>query len=128
MPSLDAADHPLVSALQQAFAALVDDESVDIVPVEADEEQDAVEVQADDWTLYVEGWPLATAWIALDEDVTSPEALRGALESALDGRALEALEALDTALSGELVTALNESGDELSIALAAMLAADVTGN
>lgn len=125
MPSLDGADHPLVSALQEAFGALVEDELVDIVPLEDDDTQDAVEVQADDWTLFVEGWPLTNAWIALEEDVTSPEALRTALESALSQRELEALESLDTALSGDLVAALTNSGDELSIALAAMLEADV---
>lgn len=125
MPSLDGADHPLVSALQEAFGALVEDELVDIVPLEDDDTQDAVEVQADDWTLFVEGWPLTNAWIALEEDVTSPEALRTALESALSQRELEALESLDTALSGDLAAALTNSGDELSIALAAMLKADV---
>lgn len=125
MPSLDGADHPLVSALQEAFGALVEDELVDIVPLEDDDTQDAVEVQADDWTLFVEGWPLTNAWIALEEDVTSPEALRTALESALSQRELEALESLNTALSGDLAAALTNSGDELSIALAAMLEADV---
>lgn len=125
MPSLDGADHPLISALQEAFGALVEDESVDIVPLEDGDTQDAVEVQADDWTLFVEGWPLTNAWIALEEDVTSPEALRTALESALSQRELEAFESLDTALSGDLAAALTNSGDELSIALAAMLKADV---
>lgn len=124
MPSLDAADHPLVAALRDAFATLVEDESVDIVPTD-DTDENAVEVQADDWTLFVEGWPVATAWIALDEDVASPEALRTALESALGQRELEALESLDTALSGDLASALTRSGDELSIALAALLRADV---
>lgn len=124
MPSLDAADHPLVTALRDAFATLVEDESVDIVPTD-DTDENAVEVQADDWTLFVEGWPVATAWIALDEDVASPEALRTALESALGQRELEALESLDTALSGDLASALTRSGDELSIALAALLRADV---
>lgn len=124
MPSLDAAGHPLVAALQDAFTTLVDDESVDIVPTDNTDE-DAVEVQADDWTLFVEGWPVTTAWIALDEDVVSPEALRTALESALGQRELEAMESLDTALSGDLASALTSSGDELSIALAALLSADV---
>ena len=124
MPSLEGADHPLVSALQEAFATLVEDGSVDIVPVD-DTDQNGVEVQADDWTLFVDGWPVTTSWIALDEDVTSPEALRTALESALGEPELQALESLDNRLSGDLATALAHSGDELSIALAALLRADV---
>lgn len=128
MPSLDGADHPLVSALHRAFAALVEDESVDIVPSEDDDDQDAVEVQADDWTLFVAGWPVTTAWIALDEDVTSPEALRTALESVLGQHELQALEAFDSSLSGDLADALTASGDELSIALAALLRADVAND
>jgi hypothetical protein len=125
MPSLDGADHPLVSALHEAFAALVEDESVDIVPSEDDKDQEAFEVQADDWTLFAAGWPVTTAWIALDEDVISPEAFRTALESALGQRELQALETLDSSLSGDLADALTNSDDELSIALAALLRADV---
>ena len=125
MPSLDGAEHPLLAALQEAFGPLVHDESVDIVPVEEDAEQDACEVQADNWTLFVEGWPLTTAWIAIDDDVASPEEYRTALESALDERDLKAMQALDQALSGGFAANLAESTDGLSMALAAMIAAAV---
>lgn len=123
MPGLDAARDALLAALHEAFGSLVEEQTVDIVPVEGD--GDAAEVQADDWTLFVKGWPPSTAWIALDEEVSAPEALRTALESALAKPELVALASLDAALSGELATALNGSGDELSIALAAILAADI---
>lgn len=127
MPSLDAAEHPLLTALQGAFGALVDDDSVDIVPVEEDAEQDACEVQADSWTLFVEGWPLISSWIAIDDDVTEPEAFRTALESTLDEQDLKAMQALDETLGGGLASSLAESSDELSMALAAMIAADIEG-
>lgn len=125
MPSLDAAEHPLVSALQEAFSSLVADGEVDIVVVEEDAEQDACEVQADDWTLHIEGWPVSSAWIALDLDVTSPEDFRSTLESVLSEEDIEALSALDEALAGDVARALAESGDDLSIALSALVEADV---
>jgi hypothetical protein len=125
MPSLDAADHPLVGALQEAFGSLVADGAVDIVMIEEDAEQDACEVQSDDWTLFIEGWPVSQAWIALDADPASPEELRSTLESALSEEDIAALTELDEALAGDVTRALAESGDELSVALAAMIEADV---
>lgn len=125
MPSLDPADHPLVGALQDAFGSLVAENAVDIVTIEEDAEQDACEVQADDWTLFIEGWPVAQAWIALDADVTSPEEFRSTLESIFSEEDLRALTDLDDALAGDVVRALTESGDELSVALASMIEADV---
>jgi hypothetical protein len=127
MPSLDAADHPLVGALQEAFGALVSEGAVDIVPIEEDPEQDACEVQADDWTLFVEGWPVHQAWIALDCDPGSPELYRTTLESALGERDLSALSHLDDAVAGDVTRALIDSGDGLSVALAALIEADVEG-
>jgi hypothetical protein len=127
MPSLDPADHPLVGALQEAFGTLVSDGAVDIVTIEEDAEQDACEVQADDWTLYIEGWPVQQAWIALDNDPGSPELYRSTLESALGKRDLTALSHLDDAVAGDVSRALIDSGDGLSVALAAMIEADVEG-
>lgn len=128
MPSLDPADHPLVGALQEAFGALVAENAVDIVTIEEDAEQDACEVQADEWTLFIEGWPVTQAWVALDTDVASPEEFRSTLESAFSEEDLAALVSLDEALAGDVARALAESGDELSVALASMLEADVEAN
>jgi len=125
MPSLHANEHPLLGALQEAFGALVDDGAVDIVTVEEDAEQDACEVQADDWTLFIEGWPVHNAWIALDADPESVEAIRTSLEAALGERDISALTELNRALSGDVSRALSESGDELSVALASLLDAGV---
>lgn len=126
MPSLDGAEHPLISALQDAFGTLVDEEKVDIVTVEEDQEQDACEVQADDWTLFVEGWPISSAWIAIDDDVSDPDQFRATLERVLGPRDLQAMSDLDSALDGEFTTMLSESGDELSISLGALIGADVS--
>lgn len=124
MPSLDPTDHPLAAAMQQAFVALVDDGAVDIVRVEDDAEQDAYELQADEWTLHAEGWPIHDAWIALDTDVDDPAALRTALESALGPQDLAAMLELDSATNGDLCRGLNDSTDALSMALCALLSAD----
>lgn len=126
MPSLDGASHPLLAALQEAFGPLVEDDLVDLSTDEEDDGQDAFEVQADDWTLFVEGWPLHNAWLAIDDDTGAPEQFRTALEGTFSERDLEALEALNQDLQGELARVLNDSADGLSMALAAMLAADVT--
>jgi hypothetical protein len=115
----------LLDALQQAFAQHVDDGLVDLVTDEDDDGQDRFEVQADDWTLVAEGWPLSAAWIAIDAETDAPEQLRPALEATFSDRDLESLTALDGSLNGDLVTMLNESQDELSMALAAMIHADV---
>lgn len=125
MPSLHTADHPLVQALQEAFGPLVAEGAVDIVTLEEDAEQDACEVQADDWTLFIEGWPVHQAWIALDGEPASPEAFRTTLETALGEGDIRALTALDEALSQDVSRALTESGDDLSMALASMIKADV---
>ena len=125
MPSLEASSHPLLDALQEAFGQHVDDGLVDLVPDETDDGQDKFEVQSDDWTLVVEGWPLTSAWLAIENDPDAPEQLRPALEATFSDPDLEALTALDEALGGDLVTMLTESQDDLSMALAAMVRADV---
>ena len=58
-------------------------------------------------------------------DPESPEALRTALEGALGEEDIRALTGLDRTLSGDVSRALTESGDDVSIALAAMLDANV---
>lgn len=122
MPSHDIADHPLVAALQDTFGALVEDGVVDIVPQDDVDHAEVCEVQADAWTLVLEGWPLERAWIAID-DAPVPHQARAALEATLDRRELVAMIVLDNALTGDLTAALRESGDDLSSILATMIAA-----
>lgn len=121
MPIHDIADHPLVAALQDAFAALVEDGMVDIVPQDEAGPAEICEVQADAWTLVLEGWPLENAWIAIDEDVSDPRQARIALEALLDRRELVAMTIVDNALTGALTTTLRDSDDPLSVALATMI-------
>lgn len=118
MASLDIPDHRLADALQLAFAVLIEAGEIDLdAPPDADE----TEVQADDWTLHLEGWPIATAWIAIDQDPVLPTEQRAALEATLDHRELAALRDADRRLDGALLTCLRGSGDGLSVALAGLL-------
>lgn len=118
MVNLDIPDNPLVEALALAFAVLIDAGEVDLhAPPNGDE----TEVQADDWTLHLEGWPLTTAWIAIDQDPVSPAEQRAALLGTFGHRELAALRDADQRLEGKLLRCLRGSGDRLSVLLAELL-------
>lgn len=121
MTTLDAAQHPLVEVLEMAFAQLIEAGLVDVVAV--DDEAREIEVQSDDWTLHCEQWPLAIAWIALDEGPISEREQIAALEAALGPRDVSAMLDADARLGGGLLAALELSGDTLSQRLAASLGA-----
>ena len=112
--------HPLHDVLQHAFAALIETGEIDIATA-PDTAGDEIEVQADDWTLHLEGWPVVMAWIAIDHE-PDPAEHRAALEATLDHRELAAMRDADGSLEGALVACLRASGDELSARLADLLA------
>ncbi|MBA2247209.1 MAG: hypothetical protein H0W23_03700, partial [Chloroflexia bacterium] len=85
-------------------------------------EQVEIDVQADDWTLHLEGWPIATAWIAIEQEPESAAAQQAALATTFGHRELAALRNADRRLEGALVARLRTSGDELSARLADLLA------
>lgn len=114
----DAQPNALLAALRAAFAAALKSGEVDIAD---DAAADEVDVFADDWTLHLEGWPLTTAWFALDDDPVSPAEQRAALAAALSRGGLAALRDADARLDGALTATLAESGDTLSMTLAATL-------
>lgn len=118
MASLDIPGNPLVEALALAFAVLIDSGEVDLL---ATPDSDETEVQADAWTLHVEGWPLTTAWIAIDQDPVSPAEQRAALFGMFGHRELAALHDADRRLEGKLLRCLRASGDQLSIRLTELL-------
>lgn len=120
MTHSDAQDQPILAVLQEVFRELIEEEVVDIVGLE---DEDACEVQADAWTLYLQGWPVRTAWIALDDDTSTDEEHRDALGAALGPRDLDAMRQLNALLDGNLGPALLDSGDDLSAVLANVLAA-----
>ncbi len=114
----DASEHPLARLLQAAFAEQIASGEIDVV---ATPEDNAVEIQADDWTLVLEEWPLVRAWLALDESPASEAERSMALDAAIAPTELAALRAADRQLEGRLTAALVDSGDDLSQALASRL-------
>lgn len=118
MPTHERPEHPLMQILRAGFATLDEIGEVSIVAVGEDGE---FEVQADAWTLHLEGWPVTMAFIALDEEPVSLAERRAALDAALDSRHLSALRRANDELENAIAVALEESGDELSILLARVL-------
>ncbi len=109
---------PLFQVLQEVFADLTDHGDIDIVAVSGTSE---IEVQADAWTLVLEDWPLASAWIALDETPSSHAEHMAALAATIASPERAALREADRRLDGAVIAALAGSGDPLSEALAVLL-------
>ena len=108
----------LAASLREAFGELSAAGHVDLVPLD---EEEAFEVQSDHWTLYLRGWPLAEAWIALDDEGASDDEHLIAVQHAFGSRELAAFHALDHALAGRFIAALAASPDPLSATLARVL-------
>lgn len=123
MQNPDTGGHRLNRSLQDAFGTLTENNTVDIVTEHDTDEANTREIQADSWTLVLEGSTPEIAWIAIDEDISNPAQARAALQSTLNQQELGAMITLDDALSGSLSNALRKSGDDLSLALAEMVAA-----
>ena len=120
-PDPDRSGHPPRDALQLAFAALIETGEINLA-TPPDAGKDETEVQADDWTLHLEGWPITIAWIAVDQEPDSAAEQRAVLDATFDHRSREALRDADRRLEGALVARLRTSGDELSARLADLLA------
>ncbi|MGI8485194.1 MAG: hypothetical protein ACR2OU_13140 [Thermomicrobiales bacterium] len=118
MTGIDLPQHPLQELFTISFSDLIESGVVDIVP---DPENDVVELQADEWTLHVEGWPIQLAFIALDEDPPTASERMGVLNAALGPQDLGALRDADERLEGALTKALVGSNDPLSASLGQLL-------
>lgn len=120
MPTHDAPDHPLAVILKRAFTSELESGDVDLVSFR--DGGFAFEIQADEWTLRLEGWPVSAGFIALDEEPFTLPERRAALDAAIDDQYLAGLRHANALLDDALVAALVESGDELSGLLARLLA------
>lgn len=118
MPTHERPDHPLMEVLRSGFGPLEEIGEVSLVAMPGDGE---FEVQSDSWTLHLEGWPVAMAFIALDEEPVSLAERQAALDAALDPRHLSALRRTNDLLDSAIAAALEDSGDELSELLARVL-------
>lgn len=120
MPTHDAPDHPLAVILRTAFVAQLESGEVDLVMFR--DHVSAFEIQADEWTLHLEGWPVTTGFIALDEEPPSFRERQAALDAAIDDQHLAGLREANSLLDSAIVIALEDSGDELSSILAQLIA------
>lgn len=118
MPTHDAPDHPLAVTLRAAFEAQLESGEVDLV---VDLDLCEFDIQADDWTLHMEGWPMSLAFVALDDEPATEREREAALDAALDSQHMAALRDVNRHLDDGLRAALIESGDELSAGLAAAI-------
>ncbi|MEJ7900925.1 MAG: hypothetical protein WKF63_03715 [Thermomicrobiales bacterium] len=120
MPTHDAPDHPLAVILRTAFAAQLEAGEVDLVVLR--DHVSVFEIQADEWTLHLEGWPVVSGFIALDEEPPSLKERQAALDAAIDDQHLAGLRDANVLLDNAIVGALEDSGDELSAILAQLIA------
>ena len=118
MPSHDVPRHELTELLEITFASLVEQGEVDVV---SDLGLSEFEVQADEWTLHLEGWPLAAGFLVLDDEPTTDAERRNALDAALDSGYVAAMRQLNRSTDGALAAVLMDSGDPISELLVSLL-------
>ncbi|MGC4193034.1 MAG: hypothetical protein QM589_17955 [Thermomicrobiales bacterium] len=116
----DDLETPLGKACTALFAPRIEDDEIDVVELPDD---DAVEIQADEWTLHLQGDPIVLAFVAIENEPEAANDLAQALRATLTPDDLAALETLDSQLGGALASRLTASGDALSQTMAAMLTA-----
>lgn len=105
--------------IETIFGDLIGRGEIDVAPAE---EGSGLEIQADQWTLALEGEPVTVAFLAVDDEPGDPVDMTQALEAAMEPDDLAALRELDRRWEGALRIALQESGDLLSMELATLLA------
>ena len=115
MTSLDRSNTPNQGEIEAAFASHLERGAIDIVQ---DEDSGDLEVRSDTWTLAMQGIPPTVAFFAIDDEPDDTSQLDAALRSATAAGDMQALQQLNRTLDGAIATALRQSGDPLSIALA----------
>jgi hypothetical protein len=118
MPTHDQPDHPLTTILRAAFDAQLESGEVDLV---SDLGLLEFDIQADEWTLHLEGWPISTGFVALDDEPATERERGAALDAALDNQHMAALREVNRHLDNALCAVLIDSADELSMVLAAAI-------
>ncbi|MGN6032183.1 MAG: hypothetical protein ACTHQE_11015 [Thermomicrobiales bacterium] len=115
-------EHDLTTPLALRCAALFADRiaagEVDVVDLP---DERAVEIQADEWTLHLEGDPIVFAFVAIEQEPEGADELAGALRTTIAPDDLATLRVLDAELDGTLSLQLAASGDALSGVLAGLL-------
>lgn len=103
----------LNDAVEQAFSALLANGEVDLF-----DEDDEIHIAGDDWTVVLEGDPVADVMVALESEEGDAEEL---LRNAIPEPALKSLRDLDSIFDGTLIETMADSVDPLAQSLAEVL-------
>lgn len=96
-----------------AFQDLITSEEVELISEAGD-----LHIAGDEWTLVLEGDPVADVLIALDSEDGSPE---GLLQEAISDEAFAAMRDLDAQMDGDLTALMSQAPDAFARALADLL-------
>jgi hypothetical protein len=80
-----------------------------------------VDIAADEWTLQIEGSPLAMAWLSIEDEPEHEDQISAARRTAMPLAVDAALAEADKQVGGALVTALRASNDPLTLDLVAAI-------
>ncbi len=78
------------------------------------EDEHAIEIATDDWTLRIEDWPDGAGWLAIDDEPDDPSEYERARRAVMSEAVERALADLDRQLGGAIVRSLIASGDPFS--------------
>jgi hypothetical protein len=107
----------VAAALREVLGA----DGFDIIP---DETEAIVDIAADEWTLQIEGSPVARAWLSIEDEPEHEAQLSAARRKVMTHEVDRALAEADRKLGGALVAALRASGDPLTLDLVAGMERD----
>ena len=99
--------------IESVFAELIRSDEIEIIG-----EGDETQLAGDLWTLVLEGDPLRSVMIALDDENGDPA---GLLREAMSEDAFAAIRDLDQQIGGSLISLLQKSRDPLAQSLAEIL-------
>jgi hypothetical protein len=105
----------MAEAIAAELNGVLDADAFDVIIGEAGPFAD---IATDAWTLRIEGSPVTTAWLSMDDEPEDQERLSAARRSAMPLATDQALANADQRLGGALRQALIASRDPLSLDLA----------
>jgi hypothetical protein len=108
----------MAEAIAAELNEVLDADAFDVITGEAGPFAD---IATDTWTLRIEGSPVTTAWLSIDDEPEDQERRSAARRSAMPPSIEQALARADQRLEGALREALSASGDPLSLDLAAAI-------
>jgi hypothetical protein len=110
----------LARTIAGTLEEVLDAEEFDLIP---GDDGAFVDIATDTWTLRIEGSPVTSAWLSIDDEPDHPDHLAAARRTVMPLAIDRALASADEQLDAALAAALTASGDPLSVELAAAIRA-----